>query len=94
LPGGLGRPSPPWLSRGEILKAVCQDTQRLSERRDTILESEHAPVQGGLRFLVTPTGMHAHGTPPSADNAGHWHEAGGLCLLLSFIQDTTTGPAW
>jgi hypothetical protein len=64
LPGGLGRPPASRLSRGEILKAVRQDTQRLLERRDTVLENAHAPVQGGLRFLVTPAGMHVHGTPP------------------------------
>ncbi len=46
LPGSLGRPASPRLSRGEILKAVRQDAQRLSERRDTGLETEHALVQG------------------------------------------------
>ncbi len=46
LPGSLGRPPLPRLSRGEILKAVCQETQRLSERRDTVLENEHTLVQG------------------------------------------------
>jgi hypothetical protein len=64
LPGGIGRPSPRWLGRGEILQAVRQDAQRLSERGDTVLEGEHPPVQGGLRFLVTPAGMRGHGTPP------------------------------
>jgi hypothetical protein len=69
-----------------------QDAQRLSERGDTVLEGEHPPVQGGLRFLVTPTGMRVHETPPSADDAGRWHEAGGLCPFCLFFQDTTAGP--
>jgi hypothetical protein len=68
LPGSLCRPSSPLLSRREILKAVCQDTQRLGERRDTILENEDALVQG-QRFLVRPTGMHVNETssPDHAD---------------------------
>ncbi|MGE5132230.1 MAG: hypothetical protein ACM32E_04875 [Gemmatimonadota bacterium] len=46
MPGSLGRLASPRLSRWEILEAVRQDAQRLSERRDTILENEHALVQG------------------------------------------------
>ena len=44
LPSGLRRPVPPWLSRGEIFQAMSQDSQRLSDRRDTVLESENALV--------------------------------------------------
>ncbi len=92
LPGSLGRPTSSRFSRGQILEAVCQDTRRLSERGDTVLKGEHAPVQGGLRFLVTSTRLHVHGMPLSADDAGMKPAA---CALLSpFFQDTTTGPGW
>jgi hypothetical protein len=100
LPGGLGRPSSLGLSRGQILQAVRQDTQRLLEHGDAVLEGEHATVQGGQWFMARPTGMHVHWKPPYADDADdaddvrRWHEADSLCLLLPIFQNIMTGPGW
>ena len=88
MPGSLGRPSSRWLTRGEILQAVCQDTQRLSERGDTVLQGEQTFVQGSRRFLATLAGMRVHEIPFPWITSAASYEAG--CVFL-FFQDTTTG---
>ena len=88
MPGGFGRPPSPRLGRGEIFQAVCQDTQRLSERGDTALESEHALVQGGRRLPVTPAGC-MFMRPLPVDHAAASDAAGCLFLILQGHHDGT-----
>ena len=68
---------------------MYQDTQRISERRDMLLQSEYALVQGGRRFSVVPPRMHVHEIPFPPIKPAASYAAG--CLLLLF-QNTTTRP--